>query len=78
MIDKMMVEAQGQNKEWYGAKSAKFTTAKKHLEPVKPADMPHPLFNMGGRQHYEAARAKEWEFKATKKVITPINHELEK
>ena len=74
----MMIAAKSQNIEWQGAKSAKFTTGKKHLAPAQPINGPHPLFNMGGRAHYENKRCEEWSFKPTKKVMVPINHEIEK
>ena len=78
MTDHMVLAAKAQPKEWEGAKSAKFTTVKKHLPPPQPnRDGPHPLFNMGGRKHYEGKRAPEWEFKAQRTRITPIDHEAE-
>ena len=73
----MMVAAKAQNSEWQGAKSAKFTTGKTHLPPTQPIDGPHPLFNMGGRAHYESKRAEEWKFRPTKKVMVAIDHEKE-
>ena len=49
----MMVAAKAQEKEWDGAKSAKFTTGKRHMPAPQAKPGPHPLFNMGGRTHYE-------------------------
>ena len=74
----MMIAAKQQNAEWQGAKSAKFTTGKQHIPPHQPNEGKHPLFNMGGRKHYEGKRCDEWNFKPTKKVITFSNTEDEK
>ena len=74
----MMVTAKAQEKEWDGAKSAKFTTGKRHMPAPQAKPGPHPLFNMGGRTHYEEKRSKEWAFKPTKTVLVPIDHEVEK
>ena len=75
MTDHMVLAAKAQQKEWPGAKSAKFTTVKKHLTPYQPDNGPHPLFNMGGRKHYEDKRAPEWEFKPTRSAVKTIDHE---
>ena len=39
--------------EWAGATSAKFTTKRQYIAPGQPDDKPHPLFDMGGRHHFE-------------------------
>jgi len=77
MQDTMMLAAKMEAKEWQGAKSAKFTTVKKHIAPPQPVEGKHPLFNMGGRKHYDQGRSKEFEFKPTKKTLTGIDHEKE-
>ena len=74
----MMIAAKQQNAEWIGAKSAKFTTGKTHIPPPQPANGPHPLFNMGGRKHYEAQRCEEWNFKPHRQTIEYKNNEDEK
>ena len=48
-MDHMMASAKAQDKEWFGSKSAKFTTSKQHIAPHQPTEGKHPLFNMGGR-----------------------------
>lgn len=73
----MMMTAKAQNKEWQGAKSAKFTTSKMHLPPAEAPNGPHPLFNMGGRKHYEQKYDAEKDFKATRKTIKAPEHESE-
>ena len=75
MIDKMLVEAKAEPKEWEGSKSAKFTTSKRHIAPHQPENGPHPLFNMGGRTHFQERRAPEWQFKATKQMTKAVDHE---
>ena len=35
--------------EWTGHTSAKFTTAKRFLEPTNPMEADHPLYSMGGK-----------------------------
>ena len=50
--------------EWYGHKSAKFTTSKRHLPAPEAADnKPHPLFSMGSKRHYDAQKSNEFNWK---------------
>ena len=50
--------------EWNGLKSAKFTTAKRHLPPPEPKDnKPHPLFSLGSKRHYDAQSSNEFKWK---------------
>lgn len=77
MMDHMLVTAKAQDIEWYGAKSAKFTTSKRHLPAPEAPKMPHPLFNMGGRKHFERRHDSEIPFKPIRRVIKPIDHESE-
>ena len=78
MIDNMLVTAKAQNAEWQGAKSAKFTTVKKHIPAPQPDNnAPHPLFNMGGRKHYQATRADEFVFKPHRQQTKAVDHSEE-
>ena len=65
-----MVETAERPQEWIGQKSAKFTTNKKHLPAPQPENTgKHPLFDMGGRQHYQERRSNEFQFRHSKVAV---------
>ena len=79
MCDSMLVAAKSQAKEWQGATSAKFTTAKRHLAPPQPDNnAPHPLFNMGSRKHFSATYGDEFVFKPHRQQTKAVSHADEK
>ena len=74
-----MLAAKAQPKEWDGAKSAKFTTMKRHLAAPQPDNnAPHPLFNMGSRKHFTATRGEEFVFKPHRQQTKAVSHAEEK
>ena len=58
-----------QSGEWTGHTSAKFTTNKAHIQgPVINHDQAHPMFSMGGRQHFDSKNDAQKQWKASLKT----------
>lgn len=48
----MLTEGDSRKGEWLGQTSQKFATNRKHVEPIVPKEMPHPLYSMNSKRHY--------------------------
>lgn len=65
--------------EWPGQSSSKFTTWKRHTQPLEhPYNDKHPLFNVNQRKHFEEKLSDTWQFRPHPKRVVPIDHSLEK
>ena len=70
-----MALSQPEQKEWQGQTSAKFTTAKRYIEPSKPEQKDHPLFSMGSKRHYSAQRSSEFVYKPCQIFVPQVDRE---
>ena len=49
-----------------------------HIGPIKTSEelnsAPHPLYEMGGRKHYEAQYSDSWKHRPHLKCVGPTDH----
>ena len=60
--------------EWQGQTSQKFTTNKRHVEPIVPKEVPHPLYSMCSKRHFSPEPTPTYEWKPSIKVVDPVDH----
>ena len=73
-----MEVTQQPTKEWNGQTSHKFPKERRHVEAPKPKEVPHPLFSMNGRRHFETNPSKTQEWKSHNKHVGPVDHTNDK
>ena len=62
--------------EWKGQTSSKFTTNRRHLEPIpQTKEVAHPLYTMYGRRHYSQSETPAYEWRPTIRTVEPVSHE---
>jgi hypothetical protein len=45
-----------------------------HVEPIVAKEIPHPLFTMYGKRHYEKEETPTYEWRSSIKRVEPIDH----
>ncbi len=60
--------------EWKGQKSEKFGSNKKHIQPITPKEIPHPLYSMFGKKHYHKGPTPTYEWRSSVRKLDPVDH----
>jgi len=72
------MELAEQPKEWQGQQSKKFTSNRKHVEPIQSKEVPHPIYTMFGKRHFEKKETPTYEWRPSLKVVGPVDHSNDK